>query len=115
MVAAVLDDYFSTDVCIKRSTSQVHSGLNQDDFEYTVSRIQNNGRWKHDLETYNEDLIDYSVVQNWYDVSKESEAAKWTNHDFRIRKNQITIHKEKKSPKHASCKKYREPSCQSRR
>ena len=44
MVAAVLVDYFSTDVCIKRSTSQVHSGLNQDDFEYTVSRIQNNGR-----------------------------------------------------------------------
>ena len=73
------------------------------------------GDEKHDLETYNEDLIDYSVVQNWYDISKESEAAKWTNHDFRIRKNQITIHKEKKSPKHASRKKYREPSCQSRR
>ena len=29
MVAAVLVDYFSTDVCIKRSTSQVHSGLNK--------------------------------------------------------------------------------------
>ena len=28
------------------STSQVLSGLNQDDFEYTVSRIQNNRRWK---------------------------------------------------------------------
>ena len=70
------------------------------------------GDEKHDLETYIEDLIDYCVVQNWYDISKESEAAKWTNHDFRIRK---FIHKEKKSPKHASRKKYREPSCQSRR
>ena len=43
------------------------------------------GDEKHDLETYIEDLIDYCVVQNWYDISKESEAAKWTNHDSRIR------------------------------
>ena len=115
MVAAVLVDYFSTDVCIKRSTSQVHSGLNKTTSNAPFPEFKTTGDEKHDLETYNEDLIDYSVVQNWYDVSKESEAAKWTNHDFRIRKNQITIHKEKKSPKLASCKKYREPSCQSRR
>ena len=44
------------------------------------------GDEKHDLETSIEDLIDYCVVQNWYDISKESEAAKWTNHDSRIRK-----------------------------
>ena len=44
------------------------------------------GDEKHDLETYIEDLIDYCVVQNWYDILKESEAAKWTNHDSRIRK-----------------------------
>ena len=44
------------------------------------------GNEKHDLETYIEDLIDYCVVQNWYDILKESEAAKWTNHDSRIRK-----------------------------
>ena len=56
------------------------------------------GDEKHDLETSIEDLIDYCVVQNWYDISKESEAAKWTNHDFRIRKNQITIHKGKNRP-----------------
>ena len=73
------------------------------------------GGEKHDLETYNEDLIDYCVVQNWYDISKESEAAKWTNHDFRIRKKSNHDPQGKKSPKHASRKKYREPSCQSRR
>ena len=44
------------------------------------------GDEKHDLETYIEDLIDYCVVQNCYNISKESEAAKWTNHDSRIRK-----------------------------
>ena len=27
---------------------------------------------KHDLETYIEDLIDYCIMQNWYDTSKES-------------------------------------------
>ena len=36
---------------------------------------------KHDLETYIEDLIDYCIMQNWYDTSKESEAAKWTKSD----------------------------------
>ena len=33
---------------------------------------------KHDLETYIEDLIDYYIMQNWYETSKEGEAAKWT-------------------------------------
>ena len=36
---------------------------------------------KHDLETYIEDLIDYCIMQNWYDTSKECEAAKWTKSD----------------------------------
>ena len=31
-------------------------------------------------------LIDYCVVQNWHETSKEGEAAKWTDHDSRIRK-----------------------------
>ena len=73
------------------------------------------GDENHDLETYIEDLIDYCVVQNWYDISKESEAAKWTNHDSRIRKKSNHDPRGKKLPRHASRKKYREPSCQSRR
>ena len=36
---------------------------------------------KHDLETYIDDLIDYCIMQNWYDTSEESEAAKWTKSD----------------------------------
>ena len=28
-----------------------------------------------------EDMIEYCVMQNWYDISKESEAAKWTKSD----------------------------------
>ena len=62
-----------------------------------------------------EDMIDYCVMQNWYDISKESEAAKWTNHDSRIGKKSNHDPREKKSPDHASRKKYRGPSCQSRR
>ena len=73
------------------------------------------GDEKHDLETYIEDLIDYCVVQNWYDISKESEAAKWTNHDSRLRKKSNHDPRGKKLPGHASRKKYRVPSCQSRR
>lgn len=42
------------------------------------------GDEKHDLETYIEDLIDYCTMQDWYDTSKESEAAKWTNPDKAI-------------------------------
>ena len=56
------------------------------------------GDEKHDLETYIEDLIDYCVVQNWYDISKESEAAKWTNHDSRIRKKSNHDKRGKKLP-----------------
>ena len=44
------------------------------------------GDEKHDPETYIEDMIDYCVMQNWYDISKESEAAKWTNHNSSIGK-----------------------------
>ena len=43
--------------------------------------IKITGDEKHDLETYIEDLIDYCIMQNWYDTSKESEAAKWTKSD----------------------------------
>ena len=46
---------------------------------------------------------------------EEGEAAKWTNHDLRIRKKSNHDPRGKKLPKHASRKKYREPSCQSRR
>ena len=60
-------------------------------------------------------MIDYCVMQNWYNISKESEAAKWMNHDSRIGKKSNHDPREKKSPDHASRKKYRGPSCQSRR
>ena len=39
------------------------------------------GDEKHDLETYIEDLIDYCIMQNWYDTSKETDEAKWTKPD----------------------------------
>ena len=45
------------------------------------SEFKTTGDEKHDLETNIEVLIDYCVVQNWYETSKEGEAAKWTNHD----------------------------------
>ena len=63
------------------------------------------GDEKHDLETYIEDLIDYGVVQNWYDISKEGEAAKWTNHDSRIRKKSNHDPPGKKLPRDALRKK----------
>ena len=39
------------------------------------------GDGKHDLETYIEDLIDYCIMQTWYDTSKETNEAKWTKPD----------------------------------
>ena len=36
---------------------------------------------KHDIEVYIEDLTDYCIMQNWFDSSKETEAAKWTKPD----------------------------------
>jgi len=39
------------------------------------------GDEKQDLETYIEDLIDYCIMQNWYDTSKETDEAKWTKLD----------------------------------
>ena len=36
------------------------------------------GNEKHDLETYIKALVDYCMMQNWYDTSKESDQAKWT-------------------------------------
>ena len=39
------------------------------------------GDEKHDLETYIEDMIDYCLIQNWYDMSKETDEAKWTKPD----------------------------------
>ena len=32
---------------------------------------------KHDVEVYIKDLIDYCIVQNWFDLSKETRAARW--------------------------------------
>ena len=39
------------------------------------------GNDKHDLETYIEDLTDYSIMQNWFDPLKETDAVKWTKPD----------------------------------
>ena len=39
------------------------------------------GDEKHDVETYIEDLIDYCIMQNWYDTSKETDEVKWTKPD----------------------------------
>ena len=36
---------------------------------------------KHDIEVFIEDLTDYCVMQNWFDPSKDTEAAKWTKPD----------------------------------
>ena len=36
---------------------------------------------KHELETYIEDLTDYCIMQNWFDLSKETDALKWTTPD----------------------------------
>ena len=38
------------------------------------------GHDKHDIEVYIEDLTD-CTMQNWFDPSKETEAAKWTKPD----------------------------------
>ena len=46
---------------------------------------------------------------------EEGEAAKWTNHDSRIRKKSNHDPPGKKLPRDALRKKSREPSCQSRR
>ena len=35
------------------------------------------GADKHDVEVYIKDLIDYCIMQNWFDPSKETEAARW--------------------------------------
>ena len=31
---------------------------------------------KHDVEVYIDELIDYCIMQNWFDPSKETEATK---------------------------------------
>jgi len=36
---------------------------------------------KHDMEVYIEDLVDYCVMQNWYDPVTESDEQKWTKPD----------------------------------
>ena len=54
-------------------------------------------------------MIDYCLMQNWYNILKESEAAMWTNHDSRIGKKSNHDPREKKSPDHASRKKYKGP------
>ena len=41
-------------------------------------QFKTTGDDKHDVEVYIEDLIDYFIMQNWFDPSKETEAAKWT-------------------------------------
>ena len=41
-------------------------------------QFKTTGDDKHDVEVYIEDLIDYCIMQNWFNSSKETEAAKWT-------------------------------------
>ena len=43
--------------------------------------VKTTGDEKQDLETCNDDLIDYWIMQNWYDSSKETDEAKWTKPD----------------------------------
>ena len=42
------------------------------------AQIKATGDDKHDVEVYIEDLIDYCIMQNWFDPSKETETARWT-------------------------------------
>ena len=41
-------------------------------------QFKTTGDDKHDVEVYIEDLIDYCIMQNWFDPSKETEAARCT-------------------------------------
>ena len=41
-------------------------------------QFKTTGDDKHDVEVYVEDLIDFCIMQNWFDPSKETEAARWT-------------------------------------
>ena len=38
-------------------------------------QFKTTGDDKHDVEVYIEDLIDYCIMQNWFDPSKETETA----------------------------------------
>ena len=40
--------------------------------------LKTTGDDKHGIEVYIEDLTVYCTIQNWFDPSKETEAAKWT-------------------------------------
>ena len=41
-------------------------------------QFKTTGDDKQDVEVYIKDLIDYCIMQNWFDPSKETEAARWT-------------------------------------
>ena len=41
-------------------------------------QFKTTGDDKHDVEVYVDDVIDYCIMQNWFDPSKETEATKWT-------------------------------------
>ena len=43
--------------------------------------LKSTGDDKHDIEVYIKDLMDYCVMNNWYDSSKEIDAEKWTKPD----------------------------------
>ena len=43
--------------------------------------LKSTGDDKRDIEVYVEDLIDYCVMNDWYDSTKESDAEKWTKPD----------------------------------
>ena len=41
-------------------------------------QFKTTGADKQDVEVYFEDLIDYCIMKNWFDPSKETEATRWT-------------------------------------
>ena len=43
--------------------------------------LKSTGDDKHDIEVYVEDLVDYSVMNNWYDSSKQTDEEKWIKPD----------------------------------
>lgn len=47
-------------------------------FNTPFPQFKTTGDDKHNVEVYIEDLMDYCIMQNWFDPSKETESARWT-------------------------------------
>ena len=52
--------------------------MNDMAFNTPIPQFKTTGDDKHDVKVYIEDLINYCIMQNWFDPSKETEAARWT-------------------------------------